>query len=161
METLTVRANDFDVSDIRYSSPKTLDSGAKMIYVNYTERKSRLILQTPEMILPFDMSCYDKGEYPKYNMEMSFRGYEDNPELAKWLDTLNRLDDKLVTDAVSGKDSDGVKYSFSWFKKSKTSEEVVRALYNPLVRLSKDRETGEPDGKYPPTHRVKLPCKTF
>tara|TARA_Y100000310_G_scaffold275487_1_gene292049 strand:- start:83 stop:778 length:696 start_codon:yes stop_codon:yes gene_type:complete len=103
------------------------------------------------MVMPFDMSCFDQGEYPKYSIEMSFRGYEDNSDLKTWLEHLQELDEKLV--------HDGVKNSLPWLKKKTISEEVVRALYNPIVRVSKDKETGEPDGKYPPTHRIRVPFR--
>ena len=33
----------------------------------------------------------------------------------------------------------------------------MSSLYNPVVKVSKDKETGEPDGKYPPTVKVKIP----
>ena len=46
-------------------------------------------------------------------------------------------------------------------------EEVATALLNPLLK-SRDKETGELDGRYPPTFRMKLPvingnatCKIF
>ena len=154
----TIRAHKLDPTQLTYSSPRVLDSGAKMIYVNYTDNE-RFVVQTPEMVLPFDMSCYTQGEYPKYTMQMSFRGHEDNEAVNTWLSKLNQIDDKLVSDVVSGTDSENVKYSLSWFKKAKTSEEVVRALYSPCVRRSKNKDTGEYDGRFPPTHRIKLPCR--
>ena len=59
------------------------------------------------------------------------------------------MDNKLVEDAV--------KHSMEWFKKKKSSKEVMSNLYNPIIRLSRDKETGEPDGKYPATFKVKIP----
>tara|TARA_Y100001970_G_C14207487_1_gene844932 strand:- start:106 stop:999 length:894 start_codon:yes stop_codon:yes gene_type:complete len=156
--SITIRSSDLDPSELTYSSPRVLDSGAKMIYVNYSENQ-RFVVQTPWMVLPFDMSCYTQGEYPKYTMQMSFRGHEDNQSVNTWLSKLNQIDEKLISDVVGGTDSENVKYSLSWFKKAKTSEEVVKALYSPCVRRSKDRDTGEYDGKYPPTQRIKLPCR--
>ena len=55
----------------------------------------------------------------------------------------------------------------SWFKKNK-SMEVLKDSYTPMMKLSKDKETGEPDGKYPPrfTFKIKqydgeVQCKCF
>merc|ERR1711959_163084 len=63
---------------------------------------------------------------------------------------------------------DGVENSMAWFAKKGVSKDVLKALYTPQLRVSKDKETGEPDGKYPPTFRLKIPyyegkwqCKVF
>merc|ERR1712118_158327 len=45
------------------------------------------------------------------------------------------------------------------FKKKSMTEDVLRALYSKQLRESKDKETGEPDGKWPDTIKVKLPYK--
>ena len=68
-----LKASDFDLDQISYSSIKVLDSGAKQAYVNYGPDNDRLIIQTPRFILPFNMSTFDKGETPKHSFEASFR----------------------------------------------------------------------------------------
>ena len=60
------------------------------------------------------------------------------------------MDEKLV--------NDGVTNSMTWFKKKKQTKEVCKALYAPQIKVSKDKN-GEPDGKYPPTMKVKVPWK--
>ena len=103
------------------------------------------------MSCPFGLNLYDGGDYPKYSIDMSFRGMEDNPKLREFHDMIAAIDEQMIEDAV--------KNSMAWFKKRKQSKEVVKALYSPLVKVSRDKETGEPDGKYPPTFRVKLPYR--
>ena len=63
-------------------------------------------------------------------------------------DALSELDKKLV--------SLGVKNSQKWFK-SKHTKEVIKALYSPIIRPYKDKETGEVSDKYPPTIKLKVP----
>ena len=44
-----------------------------------------------------------------------------------------------------------------WFGKKKSNREIMEALYTPIVKRSRDKETGEYDGKYPSSIRLKLP----
>ena len=41
-----------------------------------------------------------------------------------------------------------------WFKKKKAHRDVVMALFSPQIRLSRDRETGEVDGKVSTDYEV-------
>ena len=47
--------------------------------------------------------------------------------------------------------------SVSWFKKKPSSRDVVEALFSRIVKVSTDKDTGEPDGKWPPSMKVKVP----
>ena len=48
------------------------------------------------MELAWDMSCYTEGPYPKYSMELSFRGADDDEEIAAFLEKFNELDQRLI-----------------------------------------------------------------
>ena len=142
---------DFDLDELVYSDIKVLESGAKQAYVNYGPDNERLILQTPRFTLPFNMSVFDKGGPPKYSIEASFRGMESYPKLQEFHDKFQALDEKLITDGMSN--------SMAWFKKKKTTREVVEALFHKQIKLSRDKISGEPDGRFPPTIRFKLPFR--
>ena len=146
-----VKGKRIDMEKVSVSEPKHLDNGtgAKLVYVNYNG--SRFNVQTPWMDMPWNMNCYDEGPYPKYSMELSFRGMDDSEDLASFHDKLNELDEKLI--------EFGVENSLPWFKKKKVSKETVEALYTKTVKVSKDKETGEPDGKWPSSFRLKLPFR--
>ena len=146
MDSLT-KGKNLDTSKVTFSSPKVLDNGAKLVYVNYNS--SKFNIQTPWMDVPWNMSCYSEGAYPKYSMEFSFRNMDNDPEIKAFHDKLYELQDKIV--------SGGLENSVSWFKKRTDSREVIQALYNPIVKVSKDKETGEPNNKYPPTFKAKVP----
>jgi len=143
-----VKAKELNVKNITYSEPKSLQTGAKAVYVNYEGKP--LILQTPKMSCPFGMNVYEDGEYPKYSLPLSFRGMEGNESLSKFHEALENFDKKLL--------KDGVKNSMLWFKKKKQSLEVCKALFSPQIKQSLD-ENGEPNGKYPDTIKLKLPFK--
>lgn len=142
-----IKGKNMDASNVGFSAPKVLDNGAKLVYVNYNGGK--FCLQTPWMSMPWDMSCFSEGPYPKYSAELSFRGMDESPELQQFHDKFIELQSKIV-DA-------GVENSVAWFKKKNVSRELVDAQFNPIVKVSKDKETGEPNGKYPPTFKVKVP----
>ena len=147
MEHLT-KGKNINATSVTVSAPKSLDNGSKLVYVNYDN--SRFNVQTPWMDMPWDMSCYNEGNYPKYSMELSFRGVDDDPDQAAFLERFHQLDNRLI--------DLGVENSIQWFKKKSISRDTVdTGLYNKIVRVSKDKDTGEPDGKWPSTFRLKVP----
>ena len=81
---------------------------------------------------------------------MSFSGMDENQELQAFHDRLRDVEGRII--------DGGVENSVSWFKKKKPSRETVEALFNDMIKLSRDKETGEPDGKWPAAFRVKVPC---
>ena len=144
-----VKGKNIDTSKITVSLPKNLDNGSKLVYVN--NNNGRFNVQTPWMDVPWNMGVYTEGPFPKYTMELSFKGMENSPEMEKFLTKLNEVDLRLI--------NLGVENSMPWFKKKTISQETVEALYNPIVKVSKDKDTGEPDGKWPSTIRLKVPYR--
>lgn len=142
-----VKSDKFSCSNVEYSDPKKLQHGGQAIYLNYDGKP--LILQTPKMSMPWGMGKFD-GDIPKYSVDLSFKGMDNSESLQSFYSALNQLDEKLVEDGVSN--------SMQWFKKKKQTKEVCKALYAPQIKVSKDKN-GEPDGKYPPTMKVKVPWR--
>jgi hypothetical protein len=147
MEQL-VKGKNLDASKVTFSAPKVLDNGAKLVYVNYAG--GRFNIQTPWMHLNWNMSAYTEGPYPKYSAELSFKGMDESEELQQFYDKFTEVQNAII--------DGGVENSVSWFKKKKPSRETVEALFNDMIKLSRDKETGEPDGKWPAAFRVKVPC---
>jgi hypothetical protein len=58
------------------------------------------------------------------------------------------LDERMIDLAVEN--------STEWFKK-KLSRAVIQEFYTPILKVSRDRDTGEPDGKWPDTIKIKVP----
>ena len=153
-----IKAQNFEPENVVYSDLKKTPSGGKQVHVNYGETQG-LVMQTPSMRCPFGIKSYD-DESVKYTLELSFGNFSEGDQLEAYHNAMEEFDDKLLEDGVSN--------SMSWFGKKGVSKEVLKALYTPQLRVSKDKETGEPDGKYPPTVRIKIPyyegkwqCKVF
>ena len=144
----TIKGKNLNVEQLTISdTPSVMDSGAKYVYVGYN--KMNLRVQTPEMDMPFGFNCYDKGEYPKYSVDLSFSGMESNKSMKQFHDNLLKMDEKLI--------SEGMKQSLAWFKKKKMSKDVVSELFNPTIKVPMDKE-GEPL-PYPPRLKLKIPYK--
>jgi hypothetical protein len=141
-----VLARNFAISKLSISPLKILDNGGKQAYANYDGGK--FLLQTPALSLPYNMNdkAFDPSKPIKYTVEMSLRGYEEAGNKAKELyDVLQSIDEFMI--------EQGVKNSRSWFK-SDMKQDVVRALYTPIVKWSKDKNG---DVKpYPPGVKVTL-----
>lgn len=139
-----VYPSNFNVKNISISAPKLLQSGARQAYLNYAGE--RLVMQTAlAMSVPFGLNTADKFGPPQYSVDLSFRGFEQRPEVKEFMDTIQQLDDALL--------QEGVKNSKAWFK-SNLSMDVVKAFYTPTLKYSKDK-----DGNvlsYPPTIKLKL-----
>jgi hypothetical protein len=148
MESI-ILPSSFEVANVSYSAPRTLDNGGRAIYMGLN--RSPIVLQTPEMIAPYGVSNWnDDGKGPdKYSLDLSFKGKEGRQNLQTFFDKMVALDKKLV--------QDGVDNSMTWLKKKYTSVDVVEALYTPMVKYAKDKTTGEITDKYPPVFKLKIP----
>ena len=147
--TSTIKGKNIDISKIAFSQPRVLDNGAKLVYMNYDG--GRLSIQSPWMSLPWKMGVYTEGEYPKYSIDLSFKGMEDNDDLQKFHDKLKKVEEKII--------DGGFKNSVAWFKKKISSREAVEEKFNNIIKESRDKDTGEPDGKWPPTMKLKISRK--
>jgi hypothetical protein len=150
--TITEGIN-FNCENIKYSNPKTNPLGGKSVNIFNKSTNSRLNISTP-MILTWGASDYvdpnsGKGN-GKYEMSLQFPTEEYKTEdLTVFLENMKKFEDKIKSDALT--------YSKEWFGKVHKAAEVVEALYTPMLKYSKDKNTGEPDMSKPPSLRVKIP----
>ena len=152
LEKLIISATSLDVDkDVKYSKPKINKSGGKSINIQNSQANSVLNISTP-LMLTWGVNEYvdDASGKKTYNMSLQFpqEDYKTD-ETSAFLDTMIRLQDKIKKDAV-----DNCK---DWFGKNTMSAEVIDALFTPMLRYTKDKETGEPDMTRSPSLRVKLP----
>ena len=148
---MAMKASNVDISKITLSGVKTMDNGGKMIYLNYDGGINPLLVQTPEVDIPFDLDVAKAEEWGKYNVQCNLKDIEGNPGVKAFHDKLLELDEHIKTQAMAN--------SVAWFKKKKMTEETIDSLYTPQVKLSYDSETGEPNGKYPPKFGFKITRK--
>lgn len=146
-----MKPSEVNVSKVSFSDFKKLGDHANIVYVNYD--KNQFYVKTPELVLPFDsgtMFADQKNDKNgKYSIRVSLENYktEGHPD-NDFYKVLTELDEMIL--------KEGQKNAFSWFKKKTISDELIKEIYNPLVKFSTDRETGEVTDKYPPTFTFKI-----
>ena len=135
--------NNFDTSKLVCGVVNKNRAGGNQVPLLYDGKRGSIMFQTPVVTAPFGLSEYipDNGAEPKYSIDVSFKGYEDNNKTGTFLNTIKSIDDHMV--------SMGVAHSLDWFGKT-MSREVVEELYRPLVKESKQPE------KYAPTLKCKI-----
>jgi hypothetical protein len=142
-----VKGKNIKASSISFSVPKSLDNGAKLVYVNYNG--GRFSVQTPWMSMPWKLGSFTEGEYPKYSIDLSFKGMEDGSDLQMFHDKMKEIEQKII--------DGGCENSVSWFKRPNMSRDGASEKFGAIIKESRDKETGEPDGKWPPSMKVKVP----
>ena len=151
MASNIVRASDLDVTNIAFSDVRTLDNGGRMIGVSY--KGNKMYVQLPALVASYGLSVWANekpGGHDKMHLDLSLVGYDGtNPTVKTCFDNLNHFDEKVISEAMLN--------SKQWFKKNITTREVMQAIYTPLIKYSKDKETGEISTKYPPVVRLQIP----
>ena len=126
----------------------------------------KMMIQTPVLNLPYgvnDSATFnakmkkdgkskkeDVDEPKKYDITVSFKGMQENPKIKAFHDKLKEMEDKVIDDAFNNRQL--------WFKNNyNNNRDVVMAMFTPIVKMDKDKETGEVANKYPPTFKVKIP----
>ena len=152
-----VKYNKLNVDHVTFTDPKQNRYGGKTVGVKY--KNKTLVLQTPKMYLPYGLSEYqvkDTSGNPtgdvKYSLDMSFNGWNKpgDSSVKTFYKNMKNMDELLLQKGLTNR--------VAWFKSKSHTREVVEALFSPVVRMSKDRETGETTDKWPPTMKAKLYC---
>ena len=148
MSKLIVKINDFSVSNLSIGPMKSLESGGKMasLFYKYGDNSSStLTTQVGSLSLPYGMNTFDKAGPIKYSMDLSLRGYDENPKVKAIYNAFSALDDWMI--------DQGVKNSKAWFK-AELNRDVVKAFYTPMIKVAKDQEGNAKP--YPPTFKINL-----
>ena len=146
---MAMSPSKIDFSKITISAPKTMDNGGKMLYLNYGGGINSLYVTTPEVEIPFDPSYFaDNDNSGKYSVKFSMKDLDGNKGMKDFHTWATKMDEMLLTQAS--------KNSQAWFRKAKLSDETLKELYTPMVRVSIDSETGEPNGKYADSFSFKI-----
>jgi hypothetical protein len=143
----------FKADAIKYSAPKANASGGKSVNILNKATNTGLRLSTPLMLTWGAADFVDektgKGN-GKYEMGLQFPTDEyKNADTDAFLKNMQEFEKKIKADAMT--------YSKEWFGKVHKSEDVISALWTPMLKYSKDKATGEPDVNKSPTVRIKIP----
>lgn len=147
-----IRASELDVSKLTFSDVKTLDNGGKIVNVSYSGQ--RLFMQLPALVANYGLSVWPAektGGFDKMQLDLSLKGYDSDvsPSVKAFYNNLQQFDEKMIDTAMQN--------SKMWLRKAGTSREVIQAVYTPLIKYAKDKDTGEISNKYPPTVRLQIP----
>lgn len=142
---------DFDpASDLTFTKAKINANGRKQVGILNSKSKKGVHLATP-LMLTWGINEYvdDKTGTKSYDMALQFPNDEyNNPECVAFLKNMQTLEQRIKNDAITNcKD---------WLNKTKTSADAVDALWTPMLRYPKDKETGDFDYSRAPTLKVKI-----
>ena len=136
--------------DYSYTKPKVNSSGGKSIGIISNKTKKAVHISTP-LMLTWGVNEFvdEKTGRKSYDMSLQFPKEEYNtPSVNKFLENMKEFEAKIKADAIVN--------CKEWMNKPKMSAEVVDALWTPMLKYPKDKETGEFDYTRPPTLRVKF-----
>jgi len=138
-------------TDIMYAKAKINPSGGKNIAILNKSVRKNTMLSTP-LMLTWGMSEFNDEKTGKRSFELSLQfpnaDYPDK-DGEVFLEKMKEFEAKVKADAVTNcKD---------WFNKQKMSAEVVDALWTPMLKYPKNKESGEFDYARAPTLRLKVP----
>ena len=141
---MIIKMKDFETeTDVNYKEPRLNARGGKNVSI-VTKSGSKLVLQ-----VPLTMTW---GANEMVDETSGRRSYSMNFALDMKSVTYSKMkefEDKIIADAATN--------SKKWFGQTNMSEEVVKALFYPILKHPKDKQSGEIDYDREPTLKVKLP----
>ena len=153
-DKMIVEGSKFDAkADVVFTKPKVNSSGSKNVGILNSKTKKSLYLSTPLMLTwGINENDFDGSGRKTYDLSLQFpRGQDSNfsEETKNLLSSLEEYEQLIKDTAINS--------CKEWFGKAKMSEDVVEALFTPMLKYPKDQSTGEPDKTRAPTLRVKIP----
>ena len=150
-EQMTIDGVTFDPTNhTKYSKPKVNSLGGKNVNILNSETNKSLYLTTP-LMLTWGVNQYvdEKTGKVTYDMALQFPSSEyANDKTSAFLENIKAMEEKVKADAIT--------YCRDWLGKPKISAEVVDALFTPVLKYPKDKNTSEPDLTKSPTLKVKI-----
>ena len=143
---------DFTPStDTKYSKPKVDTRGGKSVGILNASANTATYISTP-LMLTWGVNKFvdDKSGKISYDMALQFPSEEYAKEdTTNFMNNMMAFENKIKTDAML--------YAKEWFGKAKMSRDAIDALWTPMLRYPKDKNTLEPDLTRSPTLKVKIP----
>lgn len=134
-------------SDIKYSKPKVDARGSKSVGILNAGSNSATYISTP-LMLSWGISDYEGNE--RYDMALQFPNNEyATTDTTNFMNNMIEFENKIKSDAII--------HAKEWFGKAKMSEDAIDALWTPMLKYPKDKNTLEPDTSRSPTLKVKVP----
>lgn len=147
---IVLNVNEWMPSSVKYMPPKVNDKGGKSVNIISDQTKRSLHISTPLMIT-WGISDFvdDKGESDgKYSISLAFPNDEyKSKQTDEFLQKLKAFENEVIDYAV--------KNSELLFGEE-MSKEVVKHMFFPILKYSKNKDTKKVDYSKPPTIRAKV-----
>lgn len=138
-------------SDMKYTKPKVNSVGGRSVGIVNSKTSTVLNLSSP-LMLTWGVQSFtdDKSGKVSYDLALQFpnEGFE-TPATKKFLENMSAFEKKIKEDAITN--------SKEWFSKPKMTSDAVDALWTPILKYPKNKDTLEADLTRAPTIKVKLP----
>jgi hypothetical protein len=138
-------------SDVKYSKLKVDARGGKSVGILNSGANTATYLSTPLMLTwGINEHVDDKSGRITYDMALQFPSEEyAKDETTNFLENMKAFESRIKADAITN--------SKEWFGKNKMSEDTIDALWTPMLKFPKNKDTGEHDYDRSPTLMVKIP----
>ena len=139
------------LTDMKYTKPKVNNVGGRSVGIVNSKTSTVLNLSSP-LMLTWGVQDFtdDKTGKVSYDLALQFpnEGFE-TPATKKFLANMAVFEKKIKEDAIAN--------SKEWFSKPKMTADAVDALWTPVLKYPKNKDTLEADTTRAPTIKVKLP----
>jgi hypothetical protein len=136
---------------MKYTKPKVNSVGGRSVGIVNAKTSTVLNLSSP-LMLTWGVQSFtdDKTGKVSYDLALQFpnEGFE-TPATKKFLENMTVFEKKIKEDAIAN--------SKEWFSKPKMTADAVDALWTPVLKYPKNKDTLEADMTRAPTIKVKLP----
>jgi hypothetical protein len=138
-------------TDTKYSKLKVDGRGGKSVGILNNGSNGAVYISTPLMLTwGINEHIDEKSGKLSYDMALQFPSEEyAKTDTTNFLNNMIELEKKLKADAIA--------HSKEWFGKAKMSEDTIDALWTPMLKYPKNKDTGEHDHTRSPTLMVKIP----
>jgi hypothetical protein len=153
-----INASNLDINKVSFGDIRvSKTNGSKSVPIKYNGQNFQM--RIPKLQYPMGVSIKETENGTNYTMLASLRGCdsyakerapEDTDEIGQMYNFLKDLEEKVIKTAVEK--------STSWFGRAR-KEDVLRDSMKALVSPSVEKQGAEwvPNGKYPPSFRMKVP----
>ncbi len=150
-KTILSGANFTPSTDIKYSKPKVDARGSKSIGILNSGSNGATYISTP-LMLTWGVNEYtdEKSGKVSYDLALQFPSEEyAKDDTTNFMNNMIEFENRIKADAITN--------AKEWFGKTKMSEDAIDALWTPMLKYPKDKNSGEPDTSRSPTLKVKIP----
>jgi len=153
-----INASNLDINKVSFGDIRvSKTNGSKSVPIKYNGQNFQM--RIPKLQYPMGVSIKETENGTNYTMLASLRGCdsyakerasEEAGEIGQMYNFLKDLEEKVIKTAVDK--------SVSWFGRAR-KEDVLRDSMKALVSPSVEKQGAEwiPNGKYPPSFRMKVP----